>query len=83
MSSCKKIIRWFAGSQPQGWEPGAASSSLLCFGKLELPKLHSQAGAWERTKAGAWERAKNGLKCRVATRLFIQPGVQLCPYAKK
>jgi len=26
---------------------------------------------------------KNGLKCRVATRLFTQPGVSLCPYAKK
>ncbi len=26
---------------------------------------------------------KNGLKCRVATLLFIQPGVQLCPHAKK
>jgi hypothetical protein len=41
--------------------PGAASSSLPCLGKLQLPELHSQAGAWERTQAPAWEpRAKVG-----------------------
>ncbi len=36
------------GSQPPGWEPGAASSSLPCFGKLVLPGPHSQTGDWER-----------------------------------
>jgi hypothetical protein len=36
--------------------PSLGSSSFLSFeyGKLELPRQHSQAGAWERAKVTAY-----------------------------
>ncbi len=41
----------YAGSQAPAWEPSTRSSSFAKLDrKLELPRLHSQAGAWERAK---------------------------------
>jgi len=47
------------GSETPAWECGDRSSSFVCSSiytidwKLELPILHSQAGAWERARRGS------------------------------
>ena len=55
----KMGISVYARSQAPAWECGDRSSSFVCSSiytinrKLELPILHSQAGAWERARRGS------------------------------
>jgi len=55
----KRIKTWLVPKLQLG-NPLLASSSLSCLGKLELPKPHSQAGAWERANCAALPSTSNG-----------------------
>ena len=49
INSKNKVFKTAFGSQAPAWEPKAEAPASRDW-KLELPGLHSQAGAWERVQ---------------------------------